>query len=161
MATRDASACVKVAVNIQQPRSRVIGVNVCQSFASLHVIREYGVALPMSAGPSMMPALNSHGDIVVLNRSMQARFSSCRLRTRLTLHFPSAAVSQLESRRRHHAIDSNPKHPNTIIYKRIIPNGPCPQKKSNPACSHPPLHPFHNYVCLRRQHSNPKMDQTY
>jgi hypothetical protein len=45
-------------------------------FSSLYVIQEYGVAVSMTVGPSMMPTFNSHGDIVIVNRSKQARFPS-------------------------------------------------------------------------------------
>lgn len=45
-------------------------------FSSLYVIQEYGVAVSMTVGPSMMPTFNSHGDIVIVNRSKQARFTS-------------------------------------------------------------------------------------
>jgi hypothetical protein len=72
-------------------------------FSSLYVIQEYGVAVSMTVGPSMMPTFNSHGDIVIVNRSMQARFCLCDLSARLTLPFPFAAVPQLQSRRRHHS----------------------------------------------------------
>jgi signal peptidase I len=42
-------------------------------FSSLYVIQEYGVAVSMTVGPSMMPTFNPHGDIVIVNRSKQAR----------------------------------------------------------------------------------------
>jgi signal peptidase I len=42
-------------------------------FSSLYCIQEYGIAVSMTVGPSMMPTFNAHGDIVIVNRSKQAR----------------------------------------------------------------------------------------
>ena len=56
-------------------------------FSSLYVVQEYGAAVSMTVGPSMMPTFNSHGDIVVVNRSMQARSCSCFVHMRRLIVF--------------------------------------------------------------------------
>ena len=89
-------------------------------FSSLYVIQEYGVAVSMTVGPSMMPTFNSHGDIVIVNRSMQARPSLTS-----PLSPPSHAAflhSQLFPKYKAGdvIIASNPNDPSTIVCKRII-----------------------------------------
>lgn len=68
-------------------------------FSSLYCIQEYGVAVSMTVGPSMMPTFNAHGDIVIVNRSKQL--------------FPNYKSGDV-------IIASNPNDPKTIVCKRII-----------------------------------------
>ena len=90
-------------------------------FSSLYVIQEYGVAVSMTVGPSMMPTFNSHGDIVIVNRSMQARPAltpplAPPSHAALLLHsqlFPKYKAGDV-------IIASNPNDPSTIVCKRII-----------------------------------------
>jgi hypothetical protein len=73
-------------------------------FSSLYVIQEYGVAVSMTVGPSMMPTFNAHGDIVIVNRSMQAR-SALTSRSAVSHRAPPlAAVPQLQSWRRYNSL---------------------------------------------------------
>jgi signal peptidase I len=117
-------------------------------FSSLYVIQEYGVAVSMTVGPSMMPTFNSHGDIVIVNRSMQARFAPAPP----FLHTSHSAIHLLQLFPNYKAGDviiaCNPNDPSTIVCKRIIA---MPREKvyAQPSLCDPPI-PSYAWFCQAR-----------
>ena len=90
-------------------------------FSSLYCIQEYGVAVSMTVGPSMMPTFNDHGDIVIVNRSMQACYVNAKPFTSIIIPVNICRLQLFPNYKSGDVIiASNPNDPKTIVCKRII-----------------------------------------